>query len=85
MKSATINLEAGMRSRTSARARTDPAEIVARSRAMQRLVGMGSAGAAGWITAQLGRYRYLAATTVDGVLVRTVLSEYLACEVAWSG
>ena len=38
----------------------------------------------GWIDAQTGRYRYLAAVTRVGIVVRMVLSEYLAAEVSWS-
>lgn len=34
-----------------------------------------------WLIVQPGRYRYLASP--DGRFVRVVLSEYLACEVAW--
>lgn len=36
----------------------------------------------GWIVVQPDRYRYAVAET-GGVLVRIVLSEYLACEVVW--
>jgi len=54
------------------------------SRAMQRLIGIGETSATGWITAQEGRYRYLAASTDQGIVVRAVLSEYLACEVVWA-
>jgi len=53
------------------------------SRALRRLADDGTAGASGWIVVQEGRYRYLAAAMRDGVLVRSVLSEYLACEVVW--
>lgn len=35
-----------------------------------------------WIVVQRGRYRY-AVSEADGVIVRMVLSEYLACEVVW--
>lgn len=38
--------------------------------------------AGGWIVVQPGRYRYAVAET-GGVMVRLVLSEYLACEVVW--
>jgi hypothetical protein len=39
----------------------------------------------GWIEVQPGRYRYLATVVDTGhVIVRMVLSEYLACEVIWS-
>ena len=48
------------------------------SRGMQRLIEDGL----GWITLQPQRYRYLA--TVDaGKMIRFVIREYLACEVAW--
>jgi len=36
----------------------------------------------GWVVVQPDRYRYAVVET-GGVLVRMVLSEYLACEVAW--
>ena len=36
----------------------------------------------GWVVVQPDRYRYAVAET-GGVLVRMVLSEYLACEVVW--
>ena len=52
------------------------------SRAMQRLAVSFPAGS-DWIVAQPGRYRYLAAAG-ESVVVRLVLSEYLACEVVWS-
>lgn len=35
----------------------------------------------GWIVVQQGRYRY--AVESDGLMVRMVLSEYLACQVVW--
>ena len=39
----------------------------------------------GWVEVQPGRYRYLAGHDDAGnVVVRMVLSEYLACEVAWT-
>lgn len=38
----------------------------------------------GWVVVQPGRYRYaVVETDGDGILVRMVLSEYLACEVVW--
>jgi hypothetical protein len=49
------------------------------SRAMQRMMQ----GQNGWITVQPGRYRYLA-TASGEVVVRAVLSEYLAFEAVWS-
>jgi hypothetical protein len=36
----------------------------------------------GWVVVQPDRYRYAVSET-GGVLVRMVLSEYLACEVVW--
>jgi hypothetical protein len=48
------------------------------SRAMQRI----AAGEHGWIVVQEGRYRFVAAAG-GSVIVRIVLSEYLACEVMW--
>jgi hypothetical protein len=51
------------------------------SRAMQRLI-RGGTSTPGWVIAQEGRYRYLTALG-DGVVIRFVLSEYLACEVTW--
>jgi len=38
-----------------------------------------------WIVVQHEQYRYAAVTFRCGVLVRMVLSEYLACEVLWIG
>jgi hypothetical protein len=52
------------------------------SRGMQRLFANGSLSPE-WIIVQMGRYRYLASVG-DAVVVRIVLSEYLACEVVWS-
>lgn len=51
------------------------------SRAMQRLIGIGDFES-GWVVVQPRRYRYLAAVG-QNVVVRIVLSEYLACEVTW--
>lgn len=55
------------------------------SRAMQRLVGSPTRSPE-WLVVQPGRYRYLAYADgwVDRVVVRIVLSEYLACEVVWT-
>lgn len=50
------------------------------SRSMQRLA---AAGRAEWVVVQPGRYRYTAFVG-DGVIVRMVLSEYLAGEVIWA-
>ena len=36
-----------------------------------------------WVEVQDGRYRYLAIDDVGGVVIRIIVSEYLACEVAW--
>jgi hypothetical protein len=52
------------------------------SRAMQRLA-LSDTGTAEWIVVQPARYRYLASVG-DGVLIRMVVSEYLACEVLWA-
>lgn len=52
------------------------------SRAMQRLVTLGSHRLNQWISVQPNRYRYM--TSPDGPTVRIVLSEYLACEVSWN-
>lgn len=52
------------------------------SRAMQRILEEADIGPFGWITVQPGRYRY-SATAGGGVIVRMVLSEYLAGEVVW--
>jgi len=37
-----------------------------------------------WVDVQEDRYRYLAIDDVNGVVIRIVISEYLACEVAWN-
>lgn len=52
------------------------------SRAMQRLLVVQNDVWNGWIDVQPGRYRYLTAAQ-GSVLVRCVISEYLACEVLW--
>lgn len=36
-----------------------------------------------WVDVQEGRYRYLAIDDVHGVIIRIVISDYLACEVRW--
>lgn len=51
------------------------------SRAMQRLDMLHNSSSE-WIVVQPGRYRYMAFVK-DAVVVRIVLSEYLACEVKW--
>lgn len=52
------------------------------SRAMQRLIIADEVYAEGWITVQMERYRYMA-IGAGNVVVRGVLSEYLAYEVIW--
>ncbi len=52
------------------------------SRAMQRLLSTYT-NTPEWILVQPNRYRY-AAFVKNGIVVRMVLSEYLACEVVWS-
>jgi hypothetical protein len=53
------------------------------SRAMQRLIVFGTdVTDEGWIEVQPGQYRYF--VVAEGpVMVRFVVSEYLACEVIW--
>lgn len=36
-----------------------------------------------WIDVQDDQYRYLAIDDIDGLVIRIVVAEYLACEVAW--
>jgi len=52
------------------------------SRAMQRILTGADVDAEGWIVVQPGRYRYRAQVS-DGMFVRMVISEYLACEAVW--
>ena len=52
------------------------------SRAMQRLISGADVTCQGWVDVQPGRYRYSAQLS-DGVDVRFVISEYLACQVRW--
>lgn len=53
------------------------------SRAMQRMgVAFSTPGISPWIYVQSGQYRYLAVAE-GAVLIRIVISEYLACEVLW--
>jgi hypothetical protein len=53
------------------------------SRAMQRMaVAINGPGVSPWIEVQAGQYRYLAVAE-GAVLIRIVISEYLACEVIW--
>ena len=51
------------------------------SRAFQRLLE--PVATVPWLNVQEGRYRYLV-TVTGGLVVRMVLSEYLACEVVWT-
>lgn len=37
-----------------------------------------------WVEVQEGYYRYLAVDDVGGIIIRIVISEYLACEVGWN-
>ncbi len=37
-----------------------------------------------WIDVQDDRYRYLAVDDVSGQLIKIVIGEYLACEIAWA-
>lgn len=56
------------------------------SRAMQRMVMVSPEGVmvgSDWIDVQEGRYRYLAVAESATVMVRLVISEYLACEALW--
>ena len=54
------------------------------SRAMQRLIiARKDVTAEGWIEVQPDRYRYFV-VAAGPVMVRVVLSEYLACEVIWN-
>lgn len=52
------------------------------SRAMQRLVVGGDCSPTGWIVVQEGRYRYNASLG-EGMEVRLVIGEYLACHACW--
>lgn len=54
------------------------------SRAMQRGINIANpCFSSEWVIVQENRYRYLTAIA-DGVIVRIVLSEYLACEIRWA-
>lgn len=53
------------------------------SRAFMRMFPSGDKVADGWLDIQEGRYRYLVGQT-QGNFVHIVLSEYLACRVAWT-
>jgi hypothetical protein len=37
-----------------------------------------------WVDVQEGRYRYLAIDDTDGMTIKIVIAEYLACEVKWA-
>lgn len=52
------------------------------SRSMQRLAGV-APGANGWIEVQEGVYRYAVLEEPTELVVRSVIREYLATEVAW--
>ncbi len=52
------------------------------SRAMRRLIEEDPGYAGGWCTVQEGRYRYMA-VGAGSVMVRGVISEYLAYEIIW--
>ncbi len=52
------------------------------SRAMQRLVEGTDVRSDGWIEVQPSRYRYFA-QLCDGIDIRIVVHEYLACKVRW--
>ncbi|WEF24780.1 hypothetical protein [Paracoccus sp. S3-43] len=52
------------------------------SRAMQRVLIADDSYAEGWLTVQDGRYRFLAVAE-SSLMVRGVISEYLAFEVIW--
>ena len=49
---------------------------------MQRVAGVDPL-VDGWVEVQEGVYRYAVAQGPDGLLVRTVIREYLATEVYW--
>ena len=52
------------------------------SRSMQRLIAPSQSYVGGWLHVQDGRYRYMAAFE-GSVMIRGVLSEYLAFQVLW--
>lgn len=53
------------------------------SRAMERMIVLeGEVFGGGWLVVQDGRYRYRTSQG-DGLWVRMVIGEYLACEVRW--
>jgi hypothetical protein len=52
------------------------------SRAMRRIIEGCSDVVDGWVVVQPGRYRYLAYISTE-VMVRIVLSEFVACEASW--
>jgi hypothetical protein len=54
------------------------------SRAMQRLFSQESKLSSSWVVVQPGRYRYLASVADTGIIVRIVLSEFLAGEIVWN-
>ncbi|KXJ47705.1 MAG: hypothetical protein AXW11_20300 [Marinobacter sp. Hex_13] len=36
-----------------------------------------------WIEVQEGYYRYLSIDDIEGVIIRIVIANYLACEIGW--
>lgn len=57
------------------------------SRAFSRTVVVGACAFPlndDWVEVQEGRYRYAVAHTLQGVVVRMVVSEYMGCEVRWN-
>ncbi len=52
------------------------------SRAMQRLLVVGDQGYNPWVDVQGGRYRFHASIH-DGITIRIVLHETIACQVDW--
>ncbi len=53
------------------------------SRGMQRLLIIGDQLQPDWVIVQPGRYRYGTSWDTGRIVVRIVLSEYLACETIW--
>ncbi|MEI7456137.1 MAG: hypothetical protein WCK93_05385 [Nitrosomonadales bacterium] len=53
------------------------------SRAMQRAIIGTDVTLGGWLNVQVGRYRYHASQG-DGIDIRIVIHEYLACQVHWA-
>ena len=53
------------------------------SRALQRMACGSLDMENNWIIVQKGLYKYMAFQTLDGIIIRFTINEYLACEVAW--